>query len=230
MGKRIELCVKGLAVAVVMAVSSAMAFAQEERREVMLETSLGNVRIALYNETPAHRDNFLRLVESGFYNGIAFHRVIYGFMIQAGDPATRDSTVVAPQVELKKIPAEIHFPQLFHKRGCLAAAREGDNVNPERMSSASQFYIVYGKRHDDAMLDRAQQQLDKNTQSTVVLPPEVREEYKRIGGTPHLDGQYTVFGEVLEGLDVVRDIDWVPTDDQDRPVDAVRIIRAYILK
>ena len=230
MVRHIESCVKGLAVALVMALSSSMALAQEERREVMLETSLGNVRIALYNETPAHRDNFLRLVESGFYNGIAFHRVIYGFMIQAGDPATRDSAVVAPQVQLEKIPAEIHFPQLFHKRGALAAAREGDEVNPERKSSASQFYIVYGRRHDDAMLDKAQRQLDKNTQSTIVLPPEVREEYKRIGGTPHLDGQYTVFGEVVEGLNVVRDIDWVPTDDQDRPIDAVRIIRAYIVK
>ena len=137
---------------------------------------------------------------------------------------------MAPQVELKKIPAEIHFPQLFHKRGCLAAAREGDNVNPERMSSASQFYIVYGKRHDDAMLDRAQQQLDKNTHGSVTLTPEVREAYKRVGGTPHLDGQYTVFGEVVEGLDIVRNIDWVPTDDQDRPLDAVRIIRATVVK
>lgn len=202
----------------------------QEKREVMIETSLGNVRIALYNETPQHRDNFLRLVESGFYNGIAFHRVIYGFMIQVGDPAQRDSTVEAPQVELHKVPAEIVYPQYFHKRGALAAARESDAVNPERMSSASQFYIVYGKRHDDAMLDKAQRQLDKNTQGQVTLTPEVRDEYKRVGGTPHLDGQYTVFGEVVEGLNIVKDIDWVQTDDQDRPLEPVRIIRASIVK
>ena len=231
MARRTSRIGRGWLVVALMMVACVQVLAQEEtRREVLLETSLGNVRIALYNETPIHRDNFLRLVESGFYDGIAFHRVIYGFMIQAGDPATRDSTVAAPQVELKKIPAEIHFPQLFHKRGCLAAAREGDNVNPERMSSASQFYIVYGKRHDDAMLDRAQQQLDKNTHGSVTLTPEVREAYKRVGGTPHLDGQYTVFGEVVEGLDIVRNIDWVPTDDQDRPLDAVRIIRATVVK
>ena len=138
MVRHIDNCLRRIALVAMLALACLQVSAQDEaRREVMLETSLGNVRIALYNETPIHRDNFLRLVESGFYDGIAFHRVIYGFMIQAGDPATRDSAVVAPQVELKKIPAEIHFPQLFHKRGCIAAAREGDNVNPERMSSAS---------------------------------------------------------------------------------------------
>ena len=235
MNMLIDTCWRRLTVVACLCMALLQVQAQEQtvaqdQHEVLIETSLGNIRVVLYNETPQHRDNFLRLVENGFYDGIAFHRVIYGFMIQVGDPAQRDSALVAPQVELHKVPAEIVYPQHFHKRGALAAAREGDQVNPQRMSSASQFYIVYGKRHDDAMLDKAQRQLDQHTQGTVTLTPEVREEYKRVGGTPHLDGQYTVFGEVVEGLNIVKDIDWVPTDDQDRPLEPVRIIHATIVK
>lgn len=203
------------------------------RHEVLLETNKGNIRIALFNETPLHRDNFLKLVRSGFYDGLLFHRVIDKFMIQAGDSASRSAKpgqLLGDSPEGYTVPAEIRFPQLFHKRGVVGAARQGDDVNPGRASSASQFYIVYGKRFNDEMLDREQQRLDKSTNGTVKLTPEIREAYKTQGGTPHLDGQYTIFGEVLEGLDTVRDIEWVETDKNDRPVEDVRIIRATVVK
>lgn len=203
------------------------------RHEVLLETSKGNIRIALYNETPLHRDNFIRLVKAGFYDGLLFHRVIMSFMIQAGDSASRHAKpgqLLGDSPEGYKIPAEIKYPSLFHKRGAVAAARDGDASNPDRASSASQFYIVYGRRFDDRMLDDAQAKLDRQAGGKVRLTPEVREAYKKYGGTPHLDGQYTVFGEVVEGLDVVNDIQWVDTDDNGRPVDDIRIIRATVVK
>lgn len=203
------------------------------RHEVLLETTKGNIRIALYNETPRHRDNFMRLVKSGFYDGLLFHRVINRFMIQAGDSASRHAQpgqLLGESAEGYTVPAEIRYPQLFHRRGVVGAAREGDNVNPDRASSASQFYIVYGRRHDDAMLDKVQQRLDEATKGTVKLTSEVREAYKAKGGTPHLDGQYTVFGEVVEGLPVVDTIQWVETDQNDRPVEDIRIIRATVVK
>ena len=203
------------------------------RREVLLETTMGNIRLVLYNETPKHRDNFLRLVKSGYYDGNLFHRVITGFMIQSGDSTTRHAK---PGDELGlyspdyTVEAEILYPLLFHRRGVLAAAREGDDVNPTHASSASQFYIVYGKRFDDEGLDKAQARLDKQTAGKVQMTPEVREAYKKYGGTPHLDAQYTVFGEVVEGLDIVKDIQWVETDDKDRPLEDIRIIKATVVK
>lgn len=203
------------------------------RHEVLLETDKGNIRIALYNETPAHRDNFIKLAKQGFYDGLLFHRVISSFMIQAGDSASRNAQpgqLLGDSPEGYKIPAEIRFPQLIHKRGAVAAAREGDNVNPEKASSASQFYIVYGRRFNDEMLDQAQQRLDRQTEGAVKLTPEVRETYKTKGGTPHLDGQYTVFGEVVDGLDVVKTIQWVDTDENDRPKEDIRIIKATVVK
>lgn len=203
------------------------------RHEVLLETTMGNIRIALYNETPKHRDNFIKLVKEGFYDGLLFHRVIDRFMIQAGDSASRHAApgqLLGDSPESYKVPAEIKFPALFHKRGAVAAARESDSVNPERASSASQFYIVYGRRFNDSMLDEAQLKLDRSTGGKVKLTPEVRETYKRIGGTPNLDGQYTVFGEVIEGIDTVKDIEWAETDKNDRPVEDVRIIRATVVK
>ena len=203
------------------------------RHEVLLETDKGNIRIALYNETPLHRDNFMKLVKEGFYDGLLFHRVISSFMIQAGDSASRHAgpgQLLGDSPESYKIPAEIRYPALFHKRGAVAAAREGDSANPERASSASQFYIVYGRRFNDAMLDDAQRRLDSQTNSTVKLTPEIRDTYKAKGGTPHLDGQYTVFGEVVEGLDVVEQIQWVATDDNARPLEDIRIIKAKVVK
>lgn len=203
------------------------------RREVLLETTKGNIRIALYNETPLHRDNFLRLVSQGFYDGLLFHRVIYNFMIQTGDSASRNAApgrLLGDSPESRKIPAEIRYPALFHKRGAVAAARESDETNPALASSSSQFYIVYGRRFNDSMLDAQQQKLDRQTGGKIKLTPEVREAYKAVGGTPHLDGQYTVFGEVIEGLDVVKDIDWADTDENARPKEDIRIIKATVVR
>ena len=199
------------------------------RPEVLLETTEGNIRIALYNETPRHRDNFLRLVDEHFYDSLLFHRVISNFMIQAGDP---DSRHAEPGAELGEgdlgytIEPEFRLPDIFHRRGVVAAAREGDDVNPERRSSACQFYIVCRKTLSTATLKQVQLRLDTLTNNQVKLTPEQISTYRRIGGTPHLDGQYTVFGEVVEGMDVVDRIQRKDTDDNDRPVYDVRILRA----
>lgn len=221
-------------VAMMAVVQNANAQETEENRIVItLETTMGNIRLALYNETPQHSKNFRELVEKGYYDGVLFHRVISKFMIQAGDSASRHTepgTMLGNTEESYTIPAEIRYPALLHKRGALCMAREGDDVNPERASSAYQFYIVYGQRFNDEMLDKVQERLDKSTNGQVKLTDEVRDVYKRVGGTPHLDGQYTVFGEVLEGIDVVRDIQWVETDENDRPKEDVRILKAYVVK
>ena len=201
----------------------------QPRPEVLLETTEGNIRIALYNETPRHRDNFLRLVDEHFYDSLLFHRVISNFMIQAGDP---DSRHAEPGAELGEgdlgytIEPEFRLPDIFHRRGVVAAAREGDDVNPERRSSACQFYIVCRKTLSTATLKQVQLRLDTLTNNQVKLTPEQISTYRRIGGTPHLDGQYTVFGEVVEGMDVVDRIQRKDTDDNDRPVYDVRILRA----
>lgn len=200
------------------------------RTQIMIETTMGNIKVVLYDETPLHSNNFKSLVNRGFYDGVLFHRVINKFMIQAGDSTSRSASpgeLLGDVTEPYTIPAEIRYPEILHKRGALCMAREGDNVNPQRVSSAYQFYIVYGTRFDDNMLDRVQARLDATTGGSVVLSPEVRDVYKRIGGTPHLDGQYTVFGEVVEGIDIVRNIQWVDTDANDRPLTDVRIIKAY---
>lgn len=203
------------------------------RHEVVLETSMGNVRIVLHNETPLHRDNFLKLVREGYYDGNLFHRVISSFMIQTGDSTSRHAQPGAPAGDYSPdytLPAEIRYPALYHHRGAVAAARESDDVNPEHRSSASQFYIVYGRRFNEDMLDQVQAQLDKATKGKVTIPPALREAYYKKGGTPHLDGQYTVFGEVVEGMDVVQAIQNVETDAHDRPLQDVRILRAVVVK
>ena len=203
------------------------------RREVLLETTMGNIRLELYNETPLHRDNFLKLVAEGYYDGNLWHRVIGDFMIQTGDSTSRHAEPgrsVGNYSPDYTLPAEIVFPKFFHKRGALAAAREGDSVNPERESSSAQFYIVIGKNFSEMSLDRYQERIDKATNGTVKLTDDIRDYYRKIGGTPWLDGQYTVFGEVVEGLDVAQKIDYVRTDDYDRPIDDVKIIRATIVK
>lgn len=204
------------------------------RHEVLLETSKGNITIALYNETPRHRDNFLRLVRNHDLDSMLWHRVIPNFMIQSGDPASKH----APKGQLlgeqsiggDTMRAEIVFPKLFHKRGAVASAREPDDVNPNRNSSGSQFYIVYGRRFDDDAIEQIQMRLNRETNCTVRLTDEQRRIYYQQGGAPHLDGQYTVFGEVVSGMDVVKAIDFVPTDENNRPLDDVRIIRATVVK
>ena len=205
---------------------------KQEEVLVVMETTKGNIELKLYDATPLHRDNFKQLVEEGAYDSLLFHRVIRDFMIQGGDP---DSKYAKPGVLLGEgdrqytIPAEFRLDEgIFHRRGVLAAARESDDVNPEQRSSAMQFYIVWGKTFDDEGLDKAQKRIDNYTNGRVKLTPEMREVYKTIGGTPHLDGQYTVFGEVVSGLDVVDAIQQVTTDTNDRPVEDVRIIRAYL--
>lgn len=188
--------------------------AAQDRVEILMETSEGNIRIQLYNETPQHRDNFLKLVKEHYYDSLQFHRVIKDFMIQGGKGKTLDYT----------IEAEFHTPQLFHKRGTIAAAREGDDVNPQKRSSASQFYFVWGRKYSERAMEFMENRL------TVDLTPEMREAYMTVGGTPHLDGTYTVFGEITEGLDVVERIQGVETDETDHPLQPVLILRATVVK
>lgn len=228
--------VRRLLFAVLVMAVSAAAKGQTDNitsHEVMLTTDMGNIRIVLYDDTPLHRNNFLKLVSEGFYDGLLFHRVLFGFMIQTGDPDSRTAQpgdTLGSHSEGDKIPAEILFPTHYHRRGCIAAARQDDSVNPERASSGSQFYIVWGRRMNDKMLDEVQERLDQTTNGAVTLTPEIREAYFKYGGTPHLDGQYTVFGEIVEGLDVVDQIQRVPVDGNGRPLTDVHIIKAEVVK
>lgn len=203
------------------------------RHEVLLETDSGNIVIALYNETPLHRDNFLKLVKSGAYNSVLFHRVIKDFMVQTGDLGSRKAKPgqqLGNTPETYSIPAEICYPKLIHRRGAVAAARESDEVNPERKSSASQFYIVWGIKYSDSQLDWAQERLNVYTGGAVQMTPEIRDIYKQQGGTPHLDGHYTVFGELLEGFEVVDKIRKALVDENSRPLTDIHIKRATIIK
>lgn len=243
--------------------------------EVLFNTTDGEILVKLYNDTQAHRDNFLKLVREGYYDGLLFHRVIKDFMVQTGDPDSKNADSNAhlgagsPDYTL---PAEIDYPRHFHKYGALAAARTGDQVNPERRSSGSQFYIVTGQKYqpqmlqnfaqrmtndakqqyfqnlvrenmpkiqemqaagDSAGLEELQKELIARTEAAVTdiaLPAEVIDAYTTVGGTPHLDGQYTVFGEVIKGMDTVEKIQNAATGAQDRPVEDIRIISARIVK
>ena len=245
---------------------------------VKIETTMGNIVVKLYDETPAHRDNFVKLVNEGYYNGTLFHRVINEFMIQGGDGDSRNAK---PGQQLGmgdpgyKIPAEFVYPKYFHKKGALAAARQGDQTNPEKASSGSQFYIVTGtifphgrikelekqmqmqrvhnifnqlaaERRNDIMTMRrnrdqaglmalqeqliAEAEMKAKNDAPVAFTPEQIEAYSTIGGAPHLDGEYTVFGEVLEGMDVVEKIEKVKTGAADRPVEDVKVISMKIVE
>lgn len=245
--------------------------------KVLLTTSLGDITILLYGDTPGHRDNFIKRVENGDYDGVLFHRVINDFMIQTGDPESKN----APKGKMlgsgdsgTQIAAEILFPTHYHHRGAIAAARTGDSVNPEKKSSGSQFYIVTGKKFTPGQLDQMerravmqhkqdvfnglvaqhrdsimtmrrnrdaaglqalQEQLAQETErltaaDSTYYTPEMREAYVNVGGTPHLDGAYTVYGRVLEGMDVVEKIEKAETDGNDRPLEDIRIISAKVLK
>ena len=235
--------------------------------KVKIQTMLGDIVVHLYDETPIHRDNFVKLVKEGYYDGTLFHRVIKDFMIQGGDPDSKGAPtgkmlgVGGPDYTLE---AEIK-DSLFHKRGALAAARQGDEVNPERRSSGSQFYIVWGQVYNEGQLRQFSKQLkmQKVQQAFNALAASHRDEimqmrrernraglqelqdklaaeaesqvkdgglteeqqkiYSTVGGTPHLDGQYTVFGEVVEGLDVVEMIQGSATGRGDRPIDDIEM-------
>lgn len=201
---------------------------KDRKRNVELITGYGSIILRLSDSTPLHRDNFLRLVKVGFYDSVLFHRVIQGFMIQAGDPTSKKAE---PDVPLGSggpgftIPAELRT-SLFHKKGALAAARMGDNVNPEKASSGSQFYIVQGKIFTEAGLDSLETTRLKGRK----IAAEQREVYKTIGGTPHLDQNYTVFGMVVKGLDVVDKIAAVNKDNRDRPLNDTKILKAHLIK
>ncbi|WP_195399559.1 peptidylprolyl isomerase [Bacteroides finegoldii] len=244
---------------------------------VKIETTAGDIKVKLYNETLKHRDNFIKLVKDGMYEGTLFHRVIKDFMIQAGDPDSKN----APKGKMLgagdvgyTIPAEFVYPKFFHKKGALSAARQGDNVNPKKESSGCQFYIVTGKVYNDSTLLSMESQMNENKINVIFntlaqkhmkeiykmrkandedglydlqeklfaeaqemaakqpefhFTPEQIEAYTTVGGTPHLDGEYTVFGEVVEGMDVVDKIQQVKTDRSDRPEEDVKIIKATIL-
>lgn len=255
---------------------STTACARKNDREpvIKFKTTEGNIVVKLYPKTVQHRDNFVKLVESGFYDGVLFHRVIRDFMIQAGDP---DSKSASRKVELGSgdvtytIPAEIIYPEYYHKKGALAAARQGDNINPQKASSGAQFYIVQGKIFDDGELDKIEARNRQKAQALIVrhmsdsivkarkltipvLSPvqldsvvalarmtlesnptykfseQQRADYKTIGGTPHLDGEYTVFGEVTKGLEIVSNISRVKTGKNDRPIADVRVLKAKRIK
>lgn len=242
---------------------------------IILHTTEGDIRVCLYDETPIHRDNFLRLCREGYYNDTLFHRVIRDFMIQGGDPDSRDASPTqqlgagGPDYTLE---AEI-LPTLFHRRGTLAAARQGDEVNPERRSSGSQFYITWGQVYNDGQLRQLERQLtmmaeqqafqrlaaerkaqimdlrrNRDRDGLMALQEQLaamakdeakhagglsdaqREAYTTVGGVPHLDGQYTVFGEVAEGLDVVERIQQTETRPGDRPKEDIRILSTEIVE
>lgn len=250
----------------------------ETETRLKIETTAGDIFVKLYNETPRHRDNFIKLAKNGTYDGTLFHRVIKDFMIQAGDPDSKN----APKGKALgrgdvgyTIPAEFVYPKYFHKRGALAAARQGDNVNPDKESSGCQFYIVTGNTYTDSTLADMEEQINqmrlsnifnslaeqhmkeiykmrrandeeglRKLQDTLIARAEAqmaekpafsftteqREAYTAVGGAPHLDGEYTVFGEVTEGLDVVDKIQNVRTDRNDRPEEDVMIKKITVLE
>ena len=191
--------------------------AQQKETVVVIETNYGTIKAKLYNDTPLHRDNFIKLVNEGWYNGSPFHRVINNFMIQGGQNA--DGRVDPGYT----VPAEFRDNH-FHKKGALCAARQGDQVNPKKASSGSQFYIVQGQVFDEKKLEFYEERLGKIFNATQ------RQAYMTVGGTPHLDGDYTVFGEVTEGLDVVDRIAAVKTGYMDVPVEPVTITSITIEK
>ena len=250
----------------------------EKETVLKIETSMGDIKVKLYNETPKHRDNFIKLAKDGTYNGTLFHRVIKDFMVQAGDPESKN----APKGKMLgsgdvgyTVPAEFVYPKYFHKKGALSAARQGDEVNPKKESSGCQFYIVTGKVFNDSTLLNMEQQKNQNKvteafnalaqkhmkeiykmrkandqdglyalQDTLFIQaeaeaakqpdfhftPEQIKAYTTVGGTPHLDGEYTVFGEVVEGMDIVDKIQQVKTDRSDRPEEDVKIINVSVIE
>jgi cyclophilin family peptidyl-prolyl cis-trans isomerase len=216
-----------IALFVLLVIIPATVQSQTPAYTVLIETSMGNMKCILYDETPMHADNFVKLAREGFYDGLLFHRVIHDFMLQTGDPNSRNAqkgVALGYGDSGYRIPAEFH-PDLYHRKGTLAAARQGDQVNPGRESNGSQFYIVQGKKFTNAELDA----MEKGG-GHIPFTADQRKVYRETGGTPHLDYAYTVFGEVIEGFDTIDKIASVPVDSRDRPLDDVKIIRISVLK
>ena len=204
---------------------------KDRKKDVLMKTTMGDIVIRLSDSTPLHRDNFLKLAKVHYYDSTLFHRVIQEFMIQAGDPASKNARAGMPLGNGGlgyTIPAEFRTT-LFHKRGVIAAARTPDNFNPTRASSSCQFYIAQGKIFTDAGLDS----IETFRLNGRKIPPPLREVYKTIGGIPHLDQSYTIYGEVISGMDVVDRIAAVPTSkgaDRDRPLENIRILETKLIK
>lgn len=208
-----------------LSVTVVMAGKKGTEKKVLISTAHGDITIKLYDETPKHRDNFIRLVEEGKYDGTLFHRIINGFMIQGGDPK---SVGAAPGVSLGDggvgytIPAEFNA-KLIHKKGALAAARLGGPVNPNKESSGCQFYLVQGKPYGRQEVEQILKQKNRKRSDDELLTytEEQYKTYETVGGTPHLDMDYTVFGEVVEGLDIIDKIAALQKDGRDRPTEDV---------
>lgn len=201
--------------------------------KVRMHTTAGVIDLCLYDETPKHRDNFIKLVKEHQFDSLLFHRVIKDFMIQGGDPTSKNAPAGAllGEGDLGYTVEAEFMPQVhFHRRGVLAAARESDDVNPAKASSASQFYIVWGKVYTEEQLEAYKEFYKRRTGRELVITPEQEAVYTTVGGTPHLDGEYTVFGEVINGLEVVEKIQCVACDENDRPLEDVRIIKTEIIK
>ncbi len=198
------------------------------KKDVLMVTDSGNLILRLKDETPLHRDNFIKLVKSKYYNDISFHRVIAGFMIQAGDEKTKTKADSTRFLKSYTLPAEI-LPDFYHKKGMLAAARMGDNVNPKRESSGVQFYIVQGKVFNDKSLDSVETYRLNGRK----IPMEQREVYKTVGGAPHLDQTYTIFGELVYGFDVLDKIAQTKTSGRqggDKPLTDIRIRKVKLIR
>ena len=210
-----------------------VACGSQKEMKVRMHTTAGIIDLCLYDDTPKHKENFFRLVKEQQFDSLLFHRVIKDFMIQGGDPASKNApagTLLGDGDLGYTVEAEFMPEKHFHHRGVLAAAREGDIDNPTKASSASQFYIVWGKVYTKEELEAYKEYYKRRFGKDLILTPEQETAYTTIGGTPHLDGEYTVFGEVVNGLDVIDRIQSVPCDANDRPIEDVRILKVEIIK
>ena len=207
--------------------------ASAQTNHVRFRTTKGDFTVVLYDDTPIHRDNFLRLVRDGYYDGIIFHRVIDKFMVQTGDSSSRhaeEGMLYGDRDVPYTLPAEILFPKYYHHSGALAAAREGDEANPERRSSGAQFYVVTGTQRMSEDIAGIRRWMRKNNFNEPKWTADMLSDYATRGGAPHLDSNYTVFGKVTEGMETIDKIQRAKTDEKDRPLKDIRIIKAEIIE